>query len=111
MGLGVKIALNSILLFPKCLFLYFVLQTCLFQAFLIQAQPVLNETENYFVQKQKIQNYFDSMSSINDAQNLNKKIPGFGEFSRWMETWEKFMPKSGNFEEEHQILRQTFIKL
>ena len=59
----------------------------------------------------KFKTIFDSMSSINDAQNSNKKIPGFGEYIRWMNTWEKFMPISGNFEEEHQILRQTFIKL
>ncbi|MBI2258399.1 MAG: hypothetical protein HYU67_05820 [Flavobacteriia bacterium] len=64
------------------------------------SQPVLNTTENYYVQKARILHYFDSMSQISDDPNA--KIPGFGSYSRWMNYWETFMPKSGDFEEAIQ---------
>jgi hypothetical protein len=55
--------------------------------------------ENFFVQKQRIKHYFDSVSKANATNNSSQKIPYYGEYNRWMEEWKEFMPASGNFDE------------
>lgn len=86
-------------------FLIFVLNNVSFSQF------TPNYSENYFVQKNRWNHYFDSLTVARLERGLNHmKGTAYSDFGRWQQYWDLYMPISGSFQDALQVLEADRIQ-